>query len=277
MYKITPKRIGEIIRVVLELLWNKPDGLLANEIIAFVPQMIHLTDHEKEYVVKSNMPRYERYIRLATIPLSHAGWLLKSKKGRWRLTEVGKQACISYPSSEDFYEAAVRRLEDVRELKPKRIAEAEKAEETAWEQIQAFISGLNQLEFSQLAVDLLESMGYHVIWSAQADSEISFIFNKDPFGQGTNKIFVQIQHGVKPVTINKLREFSALLGGTAHGVIISTAGYEYEVQKTAHERVYLVDMEMFFDLWIKHHSKHSIDAQRRFPLRVVYFLANQVK
>lgn len=277
MNKITPKRIGAIIRVVLELLWNKPDGLLANEIIAFIPQMIHLTDHEKEYVVLSNMPRYERYIRLATIPLSHAGWLLKSKKGRWRLTEEGKQACISYPSAEDFYEAAVRKLDDFRELKPKRIAEAEKAEETAWEQIQAFISGLNQLEFSQLAVDLFESMSYHVIWSAPADSVISFVVNKDPFGQGNNRIFVQIQHGVESVTSNKLREFLALLGGNAHGVIISTAGFEHEVQKTAYERVYLVDMEMFFDLWIKHYSKHSADALRRFPMRVVYFLANQVK
>ena len=40
-------RISALLRGVLELLWNKPEGLPASDILAFLPEMIPLTDYEK--------------------------------------------------------------------------------------------------------------------------------------------------------------------------------------------------------------------------------------
>ena len=39
MPEITLSRIGTLLRGVLELLWNKPEGLPANEILAFLPEL----------------------------------------------------------------------------------------------------------------------------------------------------------------------------------------------------------------------------------------------
>ena len=284
MNKITLKRVGELIRAVLELLWNKPDGLRANELIAFIPQIIHLTDHEKEYVPLSNMPRYERYVRLATIPLAKAGWLVKSKKGRWRLTEEGKEACLSYPSVVDFYEAAVMKLEDLRGLKPGLLAEAEKAEEKAWEQIQDFLVSLNHWELAQIVSDLFVSMDYHVVWAAPPYKEqghIDLVVNRDPIGVSTPKILVKIQHNHKPLTTEDARSFSSSLKPSTYGVLVSISGIESDLQRNINEylgsNIFLVDAEGLFDLWIKYYSNHSSEASARFPLKIVYFLAGSTR
>ena len=284
MNKITIKRVGELIRAVLELLWNKPDGLRAGELIAFIPQIVRLTDHEKEYVPLSNMPRYERYIRLATIPLAKAGWLVKSKRGRWRLTEEGKEACLSYSSVVEFYGAAVMRLEDMRGLKPGLIAEAEKAEEKAWEQIQDYINSLNRMEMIQIVSDLFGSMEYHVVWSAPLDREhgqIDLVVSRDPIGAGVSKILIKIHHNGRPLTADDVRSFSSLLKPAAFGVLISTPGFEQDLQRNINEylgsNVYLVDTEGFFDLWIKYFARHGSEAMSRFPLKIVYFLAGPAR
>jgi len=280
MNKITLKRVGELIRAVLELLWNKPDGLMASELIAFVPQIILLTDYEKEYVPLSNMPRYERYIRLATIPLVKAGWLIKSKKGRWRLTEEGKEACLSYPSVTDFYEAAVTNLEDLRGLKPGLLAEAEKAEEKAWEQIKDFLVSMNHSELVQLLSDLFVSMDYHIVWSvpfSKESGQIDLVISKDPLGVGATKILVKIHNNHKSLTAEDVKTFTSFLKPNAFGIIVSLTGFEHDLQKSINDylgsSIYLIDIEGLFDLWVKNYSNHSIEAMTRFPLKIVYFLS----
>ena len=81
MPEITLSRIGALLRGVLELLWNKPEGMIASEILAFLPELTPLTEYEKGYPPSTNIPRYERIVRLATIPLVQAGWLVKNNKG----------------------------------------------------------------------------------------------------------------------------------------------------------------------------------------------------
>ena len=67
MADVTLNRIGELLRSVLELLWNKPEGMPAREILAFLPEITQLTEYEKGYAPPTNTPRYERIVRLATI------------------------------------------------------------------------------------------------------------------------------------------------------------------------------------------------------------------
>src|SRR4030042_7144330 len=89
MAEVTLGRIGELLRSVLELLWNKPEGMPAKELMAYLPQVANLTEHEKGNAAPSGIPRYEKIVRLSTIPLVHAGWRVKNNKGRLYITEAG--------------------------------------------------------------------------------------------------------------------------------------------------------------------------------------------
>ena len=92
MADITRRRTGEFLRFVFELLWDKPDGMPAKDILDAIPNAIKLTDYESGYYASTpNSPRFEKIVRFASIDLVHAGWLVKSK-GRWYLTEEGRQA-----------------------------------------------------------------------------------------------------------------------------------------------------------------------------------------
>ena len=62
------------------------------DVLAEVPKTIHLSEYESGYYPSApNSPRFEKIVRFATIDLVKAGWLVKSK-GRWFITEEGKQA-----------------------------------------------------------------------------------------------------------------------------------------------------------------------------------------
>src|SRR5690242_15211268 len=132
MADVTLNRIGELLRSVLELLWNRSDGMPAREILAFLPQITQLSEYEKGYTPPSNTPRYERIVRLATIPLVRAGWLIKTDKGRWVLTDDGRQACRSYPNARELYKEALRLFEASRQSAPSSALAIEEAEEKAW-------------------------------------------------------------------------------------------------------------------------------------------------
>ena len=101
MAEIAPQRIGEFLRIVFLRLWQESAGLPVGETLAQIPQTTVLTDFEMEYIPSTHTPRYERTVRLATIPYVHAGWLVKNK-GRWILTDEGKQACKSFTNAEAF-------------------------------------------------------------------------------------------------------------------------------------------------------------------------------
>lgn len=279
MADITLSRIGELLRSVFELLWNKPDGLPAKEIIAFLPEITQLTEFERGYSPPTNIPRYERIIRLATIPLVKAGWLVKNNKGRWYITEEGRQACRRYPNAQELYKEAIRLFEERRQSAPAVIMTVEEAEEKAWEQIQRYLQEARRIEFQTLAADLLEAMGYHVAWTAPAEKErgqIDIVAYVDPIGAKGPRILVQVKHKGQAITMEGLNAFLSVLGANDYGLLISTGGFTTEVKEEiridAFQKTTLLDLESFFDLWVKHYGKLSQEAQNRFPLKIVYFL-----
>jgi hypothetical protein len=46
MVQITLHRVGELLRIVFELLWDKPDGLPAKDVFASIPELTQLTEYE---------------------------------------------------------------------------------------------------------------------------------------------------------------------------------------------------------------------------------------
>ncbi|HEX2696819.1 MAG TPA: restriction endonuclease [Anaerolineales bacterium] len=280
MADITLSRIGELLRSVFELLWNKPEGMPARDIFAFLPEITQLTSYERDYSPPTNIPRYERIVRLATVPLVRAGWLVKNNKGRWFITEEGRQACRRYPNAQELYKEALRQFEDARQNVPSYAMVVEEAEEMAWEQIQRYLQGTRQSEFRTLVADLMVAMGYHIGWVAPPEKDkgqIDMVAYVDPIGVKGPRIFIQIKHKGQAVTIEGLRSFLSVLGTSDYGLLVSSGGFTEDalqrIRRDHPSRLTLLELESFFDLWIKFYSELSSEAQDRLPLKKIYFLS----
>jgi len=292
MADITRKRTGEFLRIVFEQLWDKTEGLPAKDILDAIPNSIQLTEYEKGFYLSTpNSPRYEKIIRFATIDLVHAGWLVKSK-GRWFITEEGRQAYKKYKDPEDFYKEAARLFYEWKRNRPKKEGlitdeeevqkipfTIEEAEEKAREQIKQFLQKMNAYEFQELVADLLRAMDYHVSWVAPPgkDSGIDIIAYTDPLGASVPRIKVQVKHRDQSTAVEGLRAFLSVLGADELGLFVSSGGFtsgaREEARTQERRKVTLLDLENFFDLWIEHYEKLSQEARQRFPLKPIYFLA----
>ncbi len=279
MADITLNRIGELLRSVLELLWNKPDGMPARELLSILPEITSLTDYERSYSRSGNAPRYERMVRLATIPLVKAGWLVKTNKGRWFITEDGRQAARRYSSARELYREALRLFEESRQNTPVYAMTVEEAEERAWEQIHRFLLETRRTEFRSLVAELLRAMGYHVAWIAPPEKDhgqIDLVANTDPIGTRGPRIIVQVKHKGQAVTLEGVTTFLSVLGANDYGLFVSSGGFTGEVMDEIRtdptQRTTLLNLENFFDLWIEHYDKLSQEARQRFPLKKIYFL-----
>jgi restriction system protein len=279
MADVTLNRIGELLRSVLELLWTKPDGMPAREVLAFIPEVTTLTEHERGFAPGTSVPRYERIVRLATMPLVKAGWLVKTTKGRWIITDEGRQAARRYGNARELYAEALRIYEESRQKRPSYAMVVEEAEEKSWEQIHKYLLDARRNEFRLLVGDLLRAMGYHVAWVAPPEKEhgqIDLVANADPLGTRGPRILVQVKHKGQPITMEGVRAFQTLLGASDYGLFISSGGFTREVLQEVRadpaQRTTLLDLESFFDLWIDHYDKLNDEAKQRFPLKKIYFL-----
>jgi len=279
MAEVTLNRIGELLRSVLELLWNKPEGMPARDLMAYLPQVANLTEDEKGYAPPNNVPRYERIVRLSTIPLVHAGWLIKNNKGRWYITEAGREAARKFPNAEELYKEALRLFEEVKEGAPAAAMVVEEAEEKAWEQVQKYLLDTRRLEFRTLIAELLQAMGYHVAWIAPPEKEhgnIDMVAYTDPLGAQGPRILVQIKHKGQPTTMEGMKSFLSTLNQQDYGLLISSGGFTWEVTEEigteTFQKTTLLDLENFFDLWVKYYDRLSDEAKARFPLKKIYFL-----
>ena len=108
MPEITMRRSGQFLRVIFELLLNKPEGLPAKVILDDLPNHIKLTEFESGYYDSApNSPRMHKIVRFATIGPVKAGWLVKNK-GRWFITEEGRSAYHRFQDPEEFLREASR-------------------------------------------------------------------------------------------------------------------------------------------------------------------------
>ena len=280
MSDITLQRVGELLRGVFEILWNKPDGLTAKEVLKQLPEIIKLTEYELSASPSMNAPRYERIVRLATIPLAHAGWLTKNDKGRWYITEEGRQASKRYANVQDFYKEVLRLYDERRQIVPESVMTLELAQEMAWEQIRKYLMQLKTAELQTLFAYLLYAMGYHIAWSAPSEKQRGFVdlvVQFDPLGMKNKRIFVQVKHKGQAVTAEGLRSFSSILGTDEYGIIFSTSGFTSEATQELNagisSKVNTLDLTGFFDLWRKYYAELSEQARAQLPLRAIHFLS----
>ena len=294
MPEITRRRTGEMLRKLFEFLMPVSEGMQARDALAELERRFTLSDYERGEF-PSGGRRFEKIVRFATVDLVKAGWLLK-EKGRWTVTEEGKQAYQSFSEPEAFYKEAVRLFHQWKASQPEDIetgdseseeetpAKAatitlEKAEEQAWQEIDQYLRAINPYEYQEIVASLLRAMGYHISWIAPPgkDGGIDIMAASDPLGTKPPRIKVQVKRQEQKIDVNGLRSFMALLGDGDVGIFVSVGGFtrdaEGEARAQEKRKITLLDNEKLFDLWTKYHDKLNEQDRRRLPLKPVHFLA----
>ena len=155
-----------------------------------------LSETEQETLPASHTPRYARAVRLATIPFVKAGWMAKNK-GRWFITDEGKQACKRFPTALAFSDEASRIMAAWREGRSVLAMVTDEAEEKAWEQVKTYLQELKPYEFQVLVGDLLKAPGISPDLGGPAGKEwgiVDFIAHTDALGLNLPRIKVHVLH-----------------------------------------------------------------------------------
>jgi restriction system protein len=213
MPEITRRRTGEFLRKLFQILLPHTEGLQARDALAALANSVEMTEYEKGNY-PSGSRRFEKIVRFATVDCVKAGWLAKSK-GHWLVTDEGKAALKKFPDPEDFYREAVRLYHQWKNAQEPADTEGEpeaaepagektasitfeEAEEQAWAEIEAYLTGMNPYEFQDLVAALLRGMGYHVSWVAPPgkDAGIDILAWSDPLGTRPPRIKVQVNGSV---------------------------------------------------------------------------------
>src|SRR5215211_3645337 len=102
------RRQGELVRGVFALLFEKPDGMAAADVLAELERRVPATAFENEASPRNpTVRRYPKLVRFSTIPSVKAGWLVK-ESGRWSLTDEGRQAYERFTDPAEFMAESAR-------------------------------------------------------------------------------------------------------------------------------------------------------------------------
>jgi len=280
MSNITIKRASELLRSVFEILWDKPNGLTAREVLLRIPQVTKLTEDELKPSPNTNTPRYEKIVRIATIPIVQVGWLIKDGKGLWRISPDGFDACSGFANVQDFYQEALRLYNDRRRSIPENMMTIEIAQEAAWAQIKKHLFNLSTIELQAMLAEILRAMDYYPSWMAPPEKQkgkINLIAYTDPIGMKGQRILAQIIHKGQAVTLEGIKSFASTLGQNDFGMIISMGGFTNEAAQELSfnnfQKITALDAAIFFNLWESHYSELSERSRHLLPLKAVYFLA----
>lgn len=280
--------------MLFEILMGQQEGMRARDALAELANRVTLTPYEA-----GNYPaggrRFEKILRFATIDCVKAGWLQK-EKGRWSITEEGRQAYSAHPDPERFYREAVALYQTWKKNQPQpdESQEAEEEEEeaataaavtleealeSAWGEIELFLGNMNPYEFQDLVGALLRALGYHIAWTAPAgkDGGIDLVATPDARGTRSPRLKVQVKRQQAAVNVEGLRSFMAMLGHDDVGLFVSLGGFTKDASDEArsqqNRKITLIDIERFYDLWVEHYHKMPDVDRRRLPLQPIYFLA----
>ena len=114
MSEPSSNRSIEILRAVLQILWQKPDGLPARKIMEALPAHTRLTQAEISPSFATGTPLYEKIAREATNPLAEVGWLIKTRE-RWYISDEGLLVFKNKKGVEAIYASLTAQFVDKRE------------------------------------------------------------------------------------------------------------------------------------------------------------------
>jgi restriction system protein len=301
MSNISGRRVGELQRGVFKILLDQAEGLPAKEIISRMEQVVPPTEFEKsDYPKHPGTRRFGKMIRFATIATVKAGWLVK-EKGRWYLTDEGKNAYNLYKDPDDLRREAGRLFAQWADKQPKEatdnseefqeeigttesVADAattlEEAEETARTQIEEYMASIKPFDLQNLVAALLRAMRYKVSWISPPgpDQGLDILAYNDALGSSGPRIKVQVKRRADKINVDGLRAFVGILGEHDVGIFVSTGGFTSDAEREARNsketrRLTLIDLKKLVELWIEHYDEVSESDKQLLPLRPIYYLA----
>ena len=293
MAEITIYRTGEFLRKIFEILIQHPEGMPAIQVLETLKSNFQLTEYELGEYESGGGLRFYKIVRFATVDLVKAGWLLKDK-GRWLITEEGKNAFHSYKEPDQFYRTAQKLYRQWKQNRvgipadgavetkveeSRAVITLEEAEEQAWGEIENYLRNMNPYDLQKLVASLLKAMGYHVTWIAPPgkDGGMDIMAWNDPLGTKPPRIKLQVKREQNAVNVSVLRSFMAVLGDSDVGIFVNIGGFTKDSQDEARtqqsRQVTLVDSERLFELWVEHIEKLDQEARDLFPLKPIFFLA----
>lgn len=295
------RRTGELLRTLLEILRDQPDGMQAKDALAKLVSKVKLTEYESGNF-ESGGRRFEKIVRFATVGLVKAGWLTKTK-GIWGVTQAGLKALDQFKDAVAFFQEADRLYKHWKKAQPESFTEEpepdnvtpdepqemlvggpvigtfEEAEESAWDDIRKFLRQVDPYELQAMVAGLLKAMGFHIYFEAPPgpDGGLDIIAFADPLGSKPPRLKVQVKREAGAMSPDQVRSFMSLIGDGEVGIFVNVGGFSKntheEVRKQMTRHVTLLDDEGFFELWVKHYSALEDAYKEKMPIRPIYFLA----
>jgi restriction system protein len=283
-----------LIKFVLGLLRNHPDGMRPRDIYAEIESRLPLDEFDREVMKGSGLPRWRALLHFQSVAATKAELLSKSD-GRWLVTEAGRKAA-SLPDDElkHFIRSRYRewRWGNAR-IKPDNEAPdapdetptsessvlLEDAKQKAREEIDSYLDTLGGHEFQDLVAALLEGMGYatSVISKPGADGGTDILAYIDPLGAQVPHIRVQVKHREQAASREDVAALRGIIRGDREiGLFVSSGGFTKQAVREAGNgavHIELVDLNRFLVLWLQHYNKIPEAKRAKLRLEPVHFLA----
>jgi len=284
-FEIPTQRINQILKTIFELLWFEPQGLYVSDLIRYLKKSIPFTDFENEsFPFAPNIPRFEVIMRVGTIPLVKAGWLEKTKSGRWYITTFGRNASYHYSNLNDVFSASIQAIQEWQSKEEKRIAIFDtdpfnSAQEFASSQIRQYLELLEIKDLRIIISSLLKALGCFNTWDLPINDDngqFDMVFSLDPIGLKPPRLMVHVAKFSDVSTFEKINEFSEKLGQNDTGIFFSFSGFSVDAHQYSLDlkkpSIRLIDLDDFLNLWTTNIEKIDQIGISKFPIRPVHFL-----
>jgi restriction system protein len=282
----------------MQILKEAGGHLSGKEIIKKIPNVVQLSDWEKERYEKTGYVRWESILHFYSIDCIKAGFLYK-QKGTWFLTEEGEKVLslgaieVHELASKKYKEWALEKKKDKAENEEvhdvdSRIDEQQalkanlnQLEDQANEGIKDFLRKKNPYEFQDLVAALLRGMGYHTpfISPKGKDGGIDVFAFNDPLGATIPRIKVQVKHRPDSnVSEDDIRKLVGIINKDGDVGLFVTSGYfssdAEKFSRSSHVHIRLIDVDQFIEFWKEFYPKLSDEDKNLLPLQPVYFLGS---
>jgi restriction system protein len=250
-----------------------------------IGEQLGLTEEERKQLLPSgSQPVFTNRIAWARSHLTMAGLLEKTGKGRFRITQRGKEAMASNPSTinmrfllqfPEYAEARSRAKTDtpVDVAAEARVSESASPQErielafrelnnSLTTELRSKLASIDPFRFEQVVLDLLVKMGYGgskkeaaQVTQRTADEGIDGLINEDRLG--LEVIYIQAKRWKHKVGRPEIQNFVGAIAGkkAGKGIFITTSDFYDNAREYAaslHQKLVLIDGRRLAELMIEH-------------------------
>jgi restriction system protein len=261
------------------------DEHTARELRQRIGEQLGLTEEErKELLPSGTQPVFTNRLAWSRAHLTMAGLLEKTGKGRFRITQRGKQAMASNPRTINlrflfqFPEYSEARNRAKTDTPPEPTAQASASEvaspqeriELAFRdlnnslttELRSKLASVDPFRFEQVVLDLLVKMGYGgskkeaaQVTQRTADEGIDGLINEDRLG--LEVIYIQAKRWKNKVGRPEIQNFVGAIAGkkAGKGIFITTSDFHDNAREYAaslHQKLVLIDGRRLAELMIEH-------------------------